>query len=196
MPRPYQKFLLSIFLVVGGGHCAAVWGQAEGALPAWRIKILDVAATYLAEKKPGPRNDCSSLVTAILDDAGIKVSGNSASLWHAAEGDGRLTQTPLPGDLAFFDFTYDANANGKVDDELTHVALITAIDADGLIVMVHFGSGETREMRMDLRRPDVHRAKGRLLNDFLRAKNYGDENTPRLAGQLFRGFARVRNDAR
>lgn len=112
-------------------------------------------------------------------------------MYEIARRERRLTDTPHPGDLAFFDRTYDANGNGVVDDELTHVAIVTHIGSDNTVYMVHWGSGRTRPLRMQLARPTAHLGAGQeVINDFLRSPAYGDATTPRLASELFRGFAR------
>ena len=118
------------------------------------------------------------------------MSGNSRTLWSDAQKEGRVADQAAPGDLAFFDYTFDANANGRVDDELTHVAVVTSIEDNGTVVMIHRGSNQIKELRMNLSRPAVRRDGDRVLNDFLRAPSYGPADGPRLAGQLFHGFAR------
>jgi hypothetical protein len=169
----------------------------RGALPAderetdrWQLAVRDAALWSLRNPVATVRRDCSSLVMAILLRAGVRVSGGSASFWLDAQREGRVVAQAVPGDLAFFDLTYDANRNGRVDDELTHVAVVVAIEANGTVVMVHRGSGEIKELRMNLARPDVAQDEGRVLNDPLRSPAYGPRQGMRLAGQLFHGFAR------
>lgn len=121
---------------------------------------------------------------------GITVRGNSRTLWADAKRDGRLVEAPRPGDLAFFDHTYDANGNGRVDDELTHVAVVVGVEDDGTVEMIHFGSRRIRPLYLNLREPDVRRRGDKELNSWLRAPGYGPPTGQRLAGQLLRGFAR------
>lgn len=149
------------------------------------------SAVWHLERKPTTRRrDCSGLVEAILAHAGAPVRGTSRTFFNDARSAGRVVEDPRPGDLVFFDRTYDANRNGRVDDRLTHVAVVVAIHKDGTVEMVHRGSGRIRRLTMNLRQPAVHRTAGRLLNDYLRAPGYGPRNGPRLAAQLLRAFAR------
>jgi hypothetical protein len=152
--------------------------------------VSDSAEYYLAHPPAWQRLDCSGFVEVVLARAGAEVQGNSRTFWADAERDGRVVQKPMPGDLAFFDRTYDANRNGRVDDALTHVAVVTAVEPDGTVVMVHRGSQGIRPLRLNLARRHDHRDGERVLNDFLRSPSYGGEEDARLAGELFHGFAR------
>ena len=106
---------------------------------------------------------------------------------------------PRVGDLAFFDDTYDRNQNGIADDELTHIAVVTAVDDQGTITLAHGGTSAGRStILMNLRFPDVHRDQaGMELNGYLRAAR---KDEPRavghLTGELWRGFATVRAEDR
>jgi hypothetical protein len=139
------------------------------------------------------RYDCSGLVMAAHARAGLPVQGNTASLYAQGKSAGRLhkRKTPRLGDLAFFDNTHDRNGNGKLDDRLTHIAVVTAVGDDGTITMVHKSGKGVVTLYMNLRKPDVHRtAEGELLNDYLRRKSGRDSGRTRyLAGELWVGFA-------
>ena len=140
------------------------------------------------------RNDCSGFVQTAYSRAGVPHAGNTASYWAdaARSGGTHFDKRPKPGDLAFFDNTYDKNRNGRVDDELSHVAIVVSIDEDGTIHMVHNSNSKpVRTLTMNLERPDLFMKGGKKYNDYLRANNYGPESGPRLAGQLWRGFARL-----
>jgi len=154
--------------------------------------IADAARNALTMTPTLTRDDCSGLVMSVLASAGVPHTGDSRSFWTEALDDARAFEVgePAPGDLAFFDRTFDKNRNGLVDDELTHIAIVTAIHADGLVELVHRERSGVRLLRLHLARPDEHRDGERVLNSYLRAAGYGDTDTPRLAGELLRGFAR------
>lgn len=156
--------------------------------PVERGAPIAAAARYYLDHTPrGWRDDCSGFVCAVYDRAGIPLRGNTASLWAMAKEVGAVHRRKVPdvGDLAFFDHTYDRDGNGRLDDDLTHIAVVVAVEEDGTIVLAHNGTSAGRtETRMNLDRPDVHQADGRVLNDWLRGG--GD---PALTGELWRGFA-------
>jgi cell wall-associated NlpC family hydrolase len=165
------------------------------ALPAPSVAraIANAAREHLAAPPAKlPRRDCSGLVMSVLQRAGVPAEGDSSSFWYDAVAEGRAFEVgePAPGDLAFFDRTWDKNHNGRVDDELTHVAVVIAVHEDGRVEMVHRERAGVRRLWLHLSRPDEHRDDEHLLNDYLRATGYGSASAPRLAGQLLRGFAR------
>jgi hypothetical protein len=152
------------------------------------VAVARSAARYLRDKPRLRREDCSGLVNDIMRDAGIASSGSTRAMFVAAEREGRLVNSEddvRPGDVVFFDRTYDSNRNGKVDDTLTHVAVVTTVAADGTVHMVHRAASSIAELKMHLRSPhDAQR------NSYLRRPGYGGKGAPRLAGELYRGHAR------
>lgn len=138
------------------------------------------------------RFDCSGFVEASLAGAGRVFEGSAADLFAIARERGVLHRRHRPdvGDVAFFDDTYDKDGNGRVDDPLTHVGVVTRIGADGTLEIVHLGNSGIVTLAMNLRQPDVHLDdSGRLLNDYLRAPSSKD--SPRvhhLSGELWAAF--------
>ncbi len=135
------------------------------------------------------RSDCSGLVEAAYARAGRTLAGSSADMYALAREMGVLhkKKIPAPGDVAFFDDTYDRNGNGRRDDELSHVAVVESVDADGTITLVHRGSSGIVRIRMNLKDPHVGRTEdGVVLNDGLRSGK--QDGGPRLTGELWRAF--------
>jgi hypothetical protein len=96
---------------------------------------------------------------------------------------GRVVDVPRPGDLAFFRDTYDRNRNGKVDDGVTHVALVESVEGDR-VTLLHRGRRVER-IQMDLSQPS-----DRSRNDPVRARRQRDRpGTRYLSGELFVAFA-------
>lgn len=136
------------------------------------------------------RYDCSGLVEAAHAGAHIELHGSSRSMYDLARREGLLhkRKLPSPGDIAFFDDTYDRNHNRRRDDDLTHVAIVESVDSDGTITLVHKGGRGVMRIEMNLRRPGERRdADGRELNDHLRATSDKDGG-PTLSGELWRAF--------
>ena len=139
------------------------------------------------------RYDCSGLVMAAHARAGLPVDGNTAALYDQSRSQNALhkRKTPHLGDLAFFDNTHDRNGNGRLDDRLTHIAVVTAVGDDGTITMVHKSGNGVVTLTMNLRSPSEHRTvDGKLLNDYLRRKTSRDSARTRyLTGELWVGFS-------
>ena len=105
---------------------------------------------------------------------------------------GRLHRGPIvqPGDLVFFDNTWDFNEDGLVNDPLTHVGIVEAVESDGTIVFISRVAGAVERYRMNVAQPHLHRSpNGRVLNDYMRRKHWRDgEQTAYLTGELFAAF--------
>lgn len=148
--------------------------------------------------------DCTGGVLASYYAAGIDLwplmapyNGNGvARLYKAmkAKGWNKRTAYPQPGDLIFWDNTYDKNGNGLYDDCLTHVGLVISSDDKGNIEYFHHHImlGFVIET-MNLLEPNLYRQTtdgvSRVVNAPLRVKPNNDN--PWLAGQLFRTFGQA-----
>ncbi len=92
-------------------------------------------------------NDCTGVVRGAYWYAGIdlardfsKYTGNGVRrIYLTLEADGLLylTEMPLPGDIIFWDNTYDRNEDGAWNDPLTHTGIVVAVSESGQIEYVH-----------------------------------------------------------
>lgn len=144
----------------------------------------------------GFREDCSGFVCAVAEASGLALPASTAALWELAERAGAVhhRREPSPGDLAFFDDTYDRNRNGRLDDPLSHVGVVVAVLPDGTAEVAHVSSSKGRTLlRVNLHRPHDHTdEEGRVLNDWLRARTGRDPRaTAYLSGELWRAWARL-----
>lgn len=150
--------------------------------------------------------DCSGYVQAVYASSGLPFShrllalpagdgGATASIFRLIQSSGQLYHDPflvLPGDLIFWDNTYDRNRNGRLDDPLTHVAIAERVDADGTIHYLHRGSRGVTVGYLNLARPEQQRDEtGKPVNSGIRQRRPGDPPDARyLASQLFVAFGR------
>jgi len=159
--------------------------------------VADAAEHYLGKGRLTHggdlyRWDCSGFIEAAHARAGFSVKGSSVSMFEEAKTLGVLDkQRPAPGDVAFFENTYDRNGNGRLDDDITHVAIVTSVDEDGTIHMVHKGGSGVTRLMMNLDRPDLHQDEsGKVINSYLRNRTRKDPRGTRyLTGELSEGFA-------
>lgn len=108
-----------------------------------------------------------------------------------------LSSTPLPGDVLFWDNTYDRNKDGRWNDELTHTGIVVRIGEDGTIYYLHHHVTRgivVEAMNLDL--PDVHESardgKTALLNSPIRIREAGKPRPKQwLAGQLYNAYGRL-----
>ena len=146
--------------------------------------------------------DCTGVVLAVYWYAGIdlardfgRYSGNGVTrIYKTLEKESLLYDSshPLVGDVIFWDNTYDHDGDGKWDDPLTHVGMVTEVSDNGTISYAHHHvrTGIVIE-HMNLRSPDVQSRLEwghlRILNSPLRLAERGKPHPPRwLAGQLYR----------
>ncbi len=145
--------------------------------------------------------DCAGVTRAIylvhgIDlydgvDAGRNVNGVRLIYEHVRD-QGRIHAGPVvhPGDLVFFDNTWDYNGDGEANDPLTHVGIVERVEFDGTIVFISRVSEAIERYRMNLARPHIHQTgDGRILNDYMRRKRSSDgDGTRYLTGELFAAF--------
>lgn len=125
--------------------------------------------------------DCSGTVMAIYYYAGIDLSrdfgkytgGGTERIFKYLEDNDLLydTDMPVPGDIIFWDNTYDKNSDGVRNDELTHVGIVVEVGDDGTVTYLHehYAKGIILE-KMNLKFPeDIER------NSAMRMKGTGME---------------------
>jgi cell wall-associated NlpC family hydrolase len=139
------------------------------------------------------RFDCSGVAAAIYARAGVPLlhdgrPPDTKALFAAVQKNGSLRrQRPLPGDLVFFDDTWDENGNGRVDDPLSHVGVVERSLDDGTVVFVQRAGGRVIRSRLNLARPhDRVDEQGRSLNHWLRAAH--GAHAAKTTGELFVAF--------
>jgi hypothetical protein len=145
------------------------------------------------------RADCSGTILAIYYAAGIDLapefqqeSGNGVQRLYAIAEDRHLAyrpELPRPGDVVFWDNTYDRNGDGLWNDELTHAGVVVDVRPDGTIQYVHYHyrRGIVLE-HMNLLTPDVHLSGSRTVNSPMRMRDPGGERPDLwLSAHLYRG---------
>jgi hypothetical protein len=168
-----------------------------------RLAIVESAARLVGARtitSQGKRiaYDCAGVTRAIFLEHGIDLyrgafddpKGNGVRLIHNhVRQHGTLHQGShvSPGDLVFFDNTWDFNGDGKLNDPLTHVGVVERLEPDGTVVFISRVANAIERYRMNLDQPHVHKtAQGRVLNDYIRRKLPTDpDQAAHLAGELF-----------
>lgn len=150
--------------------------------------------------------DCSGFVEAVYAAEGVPLrrlaqvaapgeTSGVAALWAAAGRYGtrwRGGEWPAPGDLVFFDDTWDRNGNRALDDPFTHLGLVEWVDQRGTVTFLHRAGAGVVRGHLTLDRPaDLRAAGGAELNAPLRVRVSRDDRAPALAGELFVGFGRI-----
>ena len=146
--------------------------------------------------------DCSGVVLALYWYAGIDLtkayndySGNGVTrIYRYLEDKDLLYRTlgPAPGDIIFWDNTYDKNEDGQPNDHLTHVGMVVDIDTNGNIDYIHHNYRKGIILaRMNLNNPETYaetvNGEQIIVNSAMRMK--GSPGFDKwLSSQLYRQF--------
>ena len=159
---------------------------AEAALDLVGVRRLDVNGRRF-------NFDCTGTILAAYYAAGYDLAagfgaytGNGVRrLYLMADDYGTLTNgEPLrPGDIIFWDNSYDRNGDGRWNDELTHAGIVVAVEGDGTVSYVHHNYRRGVVIAsMNPRRPsDMDRNSPMRM-----ASHRWAESDPWLSGELYR----------
>ena len=167
-----------------------------------RLAIVESAARLVGARAIASQGkriayDCAGVTRAIFLEHGIDLyrgafndpKGNGVRLIHnhVRQQYPSSGSNVSPGDLVFFDNTWDFNGDGKLNDPLTHVGVIERLEPNGTVIFISRVANAIERYRMNLDQPHVHKtAQGLVLNDYIRRKHPTDpENAARLTGELF-----------
>lgn len=137
--------------------------------------------------------DCTGTILAAYYSAGYDLAANFGAytgngvrrLYLMADDQGRLQRRePLrPGDIIFWDNSYDMNGDGRWNDELTHAGIVVDVAADGRVTYVHHNYRRgVVTATLSPRRPSDSE-----LNSPMRMKSHRwRESDPWLSGELYR----------
>jgi len=91
--------------------------------------------------------DCSGVISAVYWKAGIDLqkayplyTGSGVTRIYRYLEDKKLLyrpDAPAPGDIIFWDNSYDKNGNGLADDELTHIGMVVELSPEGDVTYIH-----------------------------------------------------------
>lgn len=150
--------------------------------------------------------DCTGVVLAVYYSAGLDLSrdldrygGNGVTRLYKSLEDRDLlyrTRDPAPGDIIFWDNTYDRNGDGRWNDTLTHTGMVVSTRPDGQVEYIHmnYRRGIILET-MNLHHPnayqDTKRGRITIVNSPMRMKEAGKPHPEKwLASQLYRVFGK------
>ena len=177
------------------------------ARPVDPLERVLVAAREELGKRGGRRGiDCSMFVRRAYLAAGVDLmtaarhGDNGVQAIHRyvrARGHLYRRARPSPGDLVFFDNSYDRNRNRLLDDRLTHLGIVEEVLPDGTALILHSTNHGVVREPMNLLHPHAASdADGRAINAALRRRTSHDtKRTPHLLGELFAGFGTIREEA-
>ncbi len=140
--------------------------------------------------------DCTGTILAIYAYAGIDLAGpmnnftgngvNRLNSYLQSLGLIYSTELPEPGDIIFWDDTYDRNGDGLWNDPLTHAGIVLTTDPDGTIHYIHHNYRLGIVIaRMNLLKPDTVESENKRLNSAMRMRD-GKVHPRWLSSHLYR----------
>ncbi len=167
-----------------------------------RQKLVATALSYKGRKGI----DCSGFIRKVMlrnnitifekqsirrrGDNGVKIIFNTLRKYHKIF---RSYKKVKPGDLIFFDNTYDKNHNRLYDDRLTHIGMVLSVDKAGTIKFIHSTGKGIIISFLNIRYRHKYRDRnGKVINSFLRRKSRRDSHRVKyLAGELVSYFGTI-----
>ena len=146
--------------------------------------------------------DCTGTILTVYAHAGIyladlfaKYTGNGVARLHGIATDYDVLHTrdlPEPGDVIFWDNTYDRNEDGNWNDPLTHAGLVISVSEDGTVGYLHHNYRRgIVTATMNLLKPETYQNDdGEMLNSPMRMASQRASNPDLwLSSHLYREFA-------
>lgn len=202
--------VLALLILAGG----LVFGDTdEDKVKAFYERVVQIAKESVGMQSVPSVNgkrftsDCIGFVNYVYYRAGFdlqkaygKGRGGVSSLYAglAARGYVYDSRTASPGDLIFFDNTYDVNRNGVWDDPMSHIGIIAGYRKHNTLVYIHFASHGADERSINLVYPNTHAFRqkdGSLyeINSYLRRdRGEGYDRKEYVASSFYRAFAHIR----
>lgn len=218
--RLVARWFLSGYAVVALVGCASFFEAPPPAAssdnqrsPATLRQAVVKSALQLLGQKPDARVtvngrrfmlDCIGTVSAAWWGAGYDIQkdfnrypGNGVNrLYQSCKNWDALTliTLPLPGDIVFWENTYDRNEDGvRYNDGLTHAGIVISIDPDGTVKYLH--ESVTRGVSLawfNLKHPqEAFSPDGKVWNSpmYLGSSSRKSNNPPHwLSGDLWKAF--------
>ncbi len=206
MKHPCTRILLPIIVLL---ITAPLLFSRTSFKPSSRRLIVAKAQSLLGKKVIHGKNgtvfhyDCSGFIQAVYsyldisftDPVARQTQFQSLNIYKYCKKNGTvfIGTLPKPGDIIFFDNTYDRNKNNRLDDRITHVGLVERVQTNHTITFIHVTTrkGIIRGY-INTVKPTVHIADNSIINSFLRARRSGDTAKTRyLAGELVHAYGSI-----
>ena len=180
---------------------------AEAAVRAAVVRSAESLLGQKTEAKVTVRDrpfvlDCIGTVSAAWWGAGYDLQrdfprheGNGVTRLYRSMTDWgalKALREPKPGDVVFWENTYDRNGNGKLyDDGITHAGIVVAVEADGTVTYLHASvSRGVVTAYFNLLHPSEERSpEGKVWNSPMMLSSDRKLGAPRwLSGDLWTAF--------
>jgi len=181
--KVYPLFLCSLMFLLSG--CST----KEPLPPQQQTPVLtkdelpkrkEIVSNALKHKDKRDGGDCSGFVALVNKESAypyfepkelnehFEDARRSLAMYNLLESHKRLHwEKPLIGDLIFFANTVKKYAKGNHADNITHIGIVTKIDADETVHFLHHTRGKNVMGYMNLTKPKLAIQEGKTLNSYM-----------------------------
>jgi len=166
-------------------------------------KRKEIVANALKHKDKKDGGDCSGFVSLVNKESGypyfstvelnehFEDARRSLAIYNLLESQNRLHyDKPTIGDLIFFANTVKKYAKGKGVDNITHIGIVTKIDADETVHFLHHTKGRNLMGFMNLTQAKVAILDGKTINSYLEKCSVSQSHAC-LAPSYFSAYGRI-----
>jgi len=193
-----------IFLLSGCASKEPILPKSEIVLTKDEMpKRHEIVANALKHKDKKDGGDCSGFVSLVNKESGypyfsmnelhehFEDARRSLAIYNLLESHNRLhTEKPLIGDLIFFANTVKKYAKAKGADNITHIGIVTKIDADETVHFLHHTRGKNLMGYMNLTQPKLTVLDGKTINSYLEKCSISQSHEC-LAPSYFSAYGRI-----
>lgn len=212
-------FLISLLIILNSCSSLPEWvirrGPNKISFPQKNLddtqkKLVEGALYLKGRNKINIKNrkfnmDCTGTVLGVYYYAGIdlskefnKYTGPGVKRLYNSLNQKKLlynTNAPKPGDIIFWDNTWDRNHDGKENDYLSHVGMVVKSEKNGQITYIHehYKKGIIFE-KMNLKNPNTYKkvinGKSIIINSPMRMKG-SKKHSKWLSSHLYKIFGKA-----
>lgn len=166
-------------------------------------KRKEIVANALKHKDKKDGNDCSGFVSLVNKESGFPYfsptelnehfedTRRSLAIYNLLESRNLLHhEKPTIGDLIFFANTVKKYAKGKGIDNITHIGIVTRIDADETVHFLHHTKGKNLMGYMNLTQPKLSIRDGKTINSYMEKCSISQSHEC-LAPSYFSAYGRI-----
>ena len=166
-------------------------------------KRKEIIANALKHKDKKDGGDCSGFVSLVNKESGypyfspaelnehFEDARRSLAIYNLLESRNLLHyEKPTIGDLIFFANTVKKYAKGKSIDNITHIGIVTRIDADETVHFLHHTKGRNLMGYINLTQPKLSIRDGKTINSYMEKCSISQSHEC-LAPSYFSAYGRI-----
>ncbi len=207
MRRFWLSLSISVLLFTGCAQKEFTQNAPELPKPVVDEKLelrADIIAHAMKHKNKKDGLDCSGFVSLVNQESSepffknselngyYEDSRRSLAIYNLLADQNRTyTENPKVGDLIFFANTVKHYSKTKSIDNITHIGIITRVDADETVYFIHHTKGKNLIGQMNLNYPTVSIYDHKVVNSYMEKCPKNNSNKC-LAPEYFSAYGKIK----